>query len=71
MINKSQNIFIYARKRENLTGVSSDKKILTRNLTKLITILVSGKYNTIEKIKKIVRIAIQTAFKLWREPKKL
>ena len=35
---------------ENLTGVSSDEKIFIRNLTKLITILVSGKYNTIKKI---------------------
>ena len=35
---------------KNLTGVSSDKKIFIRNLTKLITILVSGKYNTIKKI---------------------
>ena len=34
---------------ENFTAVNSDKKIFIRNLTKLILILVRGKYNTIEK----------------------
>ena len=34
---------------ENFTAVNSDKKIFIRNLTKLIMILVRGKYNTIEK----------------------
>ena len=33
---------------ENLTNVNSDKKIFIRNLAKLITILVSSKYNTIK-----------------------
>ena len=57
---------------ENLTSeIVSDRKIFLKSLTKLISILVIGKYISLEKIKKIVKIAIARAIKLWPEQKQL
>ena len=49
---------------EQLMHIVLDKNIFLRNLSRLTSILVSGKYISLEKIKKIVRIAIDTTLKL-------
>ena len=54
---------------EQLSGLALDKKVFLRNLSKLILILVSGKCNTVEKIKKLIKIAMVTILKLWPEQK--
>ena len=54
---------------EHLTGISSDKKIFIRNLRKLITIVVSGKYNTIEKNLKSCKNSIRNNTKLMTRTK--
>lgn len=43
---------------EQLGALASDKKLFLRNSSKFISILVSGKYNTVEKNKKIINAEI-------------
>ena len=49
---------------QQLMHIGLDKFIFLRNLLRLTSILVSGKYISLEKIKKIVTIAIDTTLKL-------
>ena len=49
---------------QQLSGLTSDKKAFLRNLSKLISILVRGNYNTVEKIKKIIKITIDATLGL-------
>ena len=52
---------------DKLTGLAWDKKIILRNLPKLIWILVSRRYNTVDKAKQVIKITIDTTLKLWPE----
>ena len=54
---------------EELVGISSNKKHFIRALTKIFTLLLNTKVDTVEKIKKILKIAIDTMLKIWQEPK--
>ena len=54
---------------EELVGISSSKKHFIRALTKMFTLLLNTKVDTVEKIKKILKIAIDTTLKIWQEPK--
>ena len=54
---------------EELVGISSNKKHFIRALTKIFTLLLNTKVDTVEKIKKILKIAIDTTLKIWQEPK--
>ena len=55
---------------EELLGISSNEKHFIRALTKIFTLLLNTKVDTVDKIKKIVKIAIDTTLKLWQEPKR-
>ena len=55
---------------EELIGIESNKKTFVRNLSKLFTIPLNINYNTAEKIKRIIKIAIETTLKLWPESKR-
>ena len=55
---------------EELIGIESNKKTFVRNLRKLFTIPLNINYNTAEKIKRIIKIAIETTLKLWPESKR-
>ena len=52
---------------DKLTGLALDKKIILRNLPKLIWILVSRRYDTVDKAKQVIKITIDTTLKLWPE----
>lgn len=54
---------------ENLIGADSDKKNLIRSISKVISILLSERYNTVEKMTKLIRIAIETTLTAWLEPR--
>ena len=54
---------------EELLDGDSDKKRFLRALSKIFALLVNTKVDTAEKIKKILKIAIETIIKIWSEPK--
>ena len=54
---------------EELLDNDSNKKRFLRSLSKIFALLLNTKVNTAEKIKKILKIAIETAIKIWSEPK--
>ena len=49
-------------------GESGDKKLFIRSLTKIFTILLSVKADSAEKIRQIVKIAINALIKIWPGP---
>ena len=53
---------------EELLDGDSDKKHFLRALSKIFTLLLSAKFDTAEKIKKILKIAIEMTIKIWSEP---
>ena len=56
---------------EVLIRISNDKKVVIRALTKVFTLLLNTNVDTVNKIKKILKIAIETTLKIWQEPKRL
>ena len=56
---------------EELIRISSDKKHFVRALTKVFTLLLNTKVDTVNKFKRILKIAIKTRQKIWQEPKQL
>ena len=54
---------------EELLDNDSNKNRFLRALSKIFALLLKIKVNTAEKIKKILKIAIETAIKIWSEPK--
>ena len=56
---------------EELIGISNDKKHFIRPLTNVFTLLPNTNIDTINKIKKILKIAIETTLKIWQGPKQL
>ena len=54
---------------EKLIGIDSNKKMFVRNLSKLFAILLNTDYDTAKKIKRVIKIAIETTLKLWPEPR--
>ena len=55
---------------EELVGTSNDKRVFIRSLTKIFPLLLNTNANTAEKIRKKLKIAIETTLKIWQEPKR-
>ena len=55
---------------ESISG-DSDKIRFLWALTRILALLLNTKINMAEKIKRILKIAIETAIKMWQEPKPL
>ena len=56
---------------EELVGISNDKRHYITVLTKIFTLLLNTNVDTVEKIKRILKITIETTLKIWQEPKEL
>ena len=47
----------------------NDKKMFVKALSKIFALLLNTRVDTAEKIKGIIKIAIETTLKIWQEPK--
>ena len=54
---------------DKLLSGDNDKKMFVKALSKIFTLLLNTRVDTSEKIKRIIKIAIETTLKLWQEPK--
>ena len=54
---------------EELLDGDSDKKRFLRALSKIFALLLNTKVDTAEKIKKTLKVAIETTIKIWSEPR--
>ena len=54
---------------DKLLAADSDKKRFVRVLPRILALLLNTKVDTTEKIKRIIKIAIETTLKIWQEPK--
>ena len=54
---------------EELVAGNSDKKHFVRALSRIFALLLNTKVDTAKKIKRILKIAIETSLKIWREPR--
>ena len=56
---------------DELISGGSDKKRFLRALSRIFALLFNTKVGTAEKIKRILKIVIETTLKIWQEPKPL
>ena len=56
---------------EELVAISNDKRRFIKALTKIFTLLLNTNVDSIEKIKKIIKITIDTTLKIWQKPRQL
>ena len=54
---------------EELIAGDSDKKCFVRALSRIFALLLNTKDETPAKIKRIIKIAIETTIKIWQEPR--
>ena len=54
---------------DDLIGQDTDKKRFVKALTKIFALLLNTKVDTAGKIKRILKIALETTLKIWRRPK--
>ena len=54
---------------DGLIGEDTDKKRFVKALTCIFALLFNTKVDTADKIKRILRIAIETTLKIWQGPK--
>ena len=54
---------------DELIGEDNNKKRFAKALTRIFALLLSTKVDTADKIKRILKITIDTTLKIWREPK--
>ena len=54
---------------DKLLAADSDKKRFVRVLPGILALLLNTKVDTTEKIKRIIKIAIETTLKIWQEPR--
>ena len=54
---------------DKLIGEENDKKRLVKALTRIFALLLNTKVDTTDKMKKILKIAIETTLKIWQGPK--
>ena len=54
---------------DELIGEDTDKKRFVKALTQIFALLLNTKVDTADKIKRILKIAIETTLKIWRGPK--
>ena len=50
---------------DEIIGDDKDKKRFIKSLTRIFTLLLNTKVDTVNKIKRILKIAIKTTLKLW------
>ena len=50
---------------EKLVGIPNDKKHFIRALTKIFILLLNTKVDTVEKVKKMLKVPIETTLKIW------
>ena len=53
---------------DELIQEGNDKKRFVKALTRISALLLNTKVDTADKIKRILRIAIETTLKIWQEP---
>ena len=54
---------------DELIGEDTDKKRFDKALTRIFALLLNTIVDTADKIKRILRIAVETTLKIWQEPK--
>ena len=54
---------------EELIGGDKDRKRFVRALPKIFAVLLNTKVVTAEKIKRIIKTAVETTIKMWQEPR--
>ena len=54
---------------DELIGEDSDKKRFVKALTCIFALLLNTKVDTVDRIKRILRIAVKTTLKIWQGPK--
>ena len=54
---------------DELIGEDIDKKCFVKALTQIFALLLNTKIDTLDKMKRIPKIAIETTLKIWRGPK--
>ena len=54
---------------DELIGEDKNKKRFVKALTRIFALLLNTKVNTADKIKKTLKIAIETTLKIWQGPK--
>ena len=54
---------------DELLSRDNDKKIFIRALSKIVALLLNTKLDTAEKIKQIIKTAIEMTLKIWQEPR--
>ena len=54
---------------EELLAGDSDKKQFIRALSRIFTLLLNTEGDTVEKIKRIIKIAIEPTLKIWQKPR--
>ena len=54
---------------DKLIGEDTDKKRFIKSITRVFALLLNTKVDTVDKIKKILRITIETTLKIWQGQK--
>ena len=54
---------------DKLIGEDTDEKRFIKSITRVYALLLNTKVDTVDKIKKILRIAIETTLKIWQGQK--
>ena len=53
---------------DELIGEDNDKKRFIKALTRIFALLLNTKVDTTDKIKRILKVAVETTLKIWQEP---
>ena len=54
---------------DKLVNNNSNKKLFMKMLSRMFALLLHTKVNIAEKIKRIIKITIETTLKIWQEPR--
>ena len=54
---------------DDLISDDTDKKHFIKTLMRVFAVLLNTKVDTVDKLKKILRIAVETTLKIWRRQK--
>ena len=54
---------------DKLVNNNSNKKLFVKMLSRMFALLLHTKVNIAEKIKRIIKITIETTLKIWQEPR--
>ena len=54
---------------DELLSRDNDKKLFIRALSKIVALLLNTKLDTAEKVKQIIKTAIEMTLKIWQEPR--